>query len=47
MLLSAKAETLFEALPQAHHPLPRQEIPARTAIAGCTVWRGYRYTCPN
>ena len=25
-LLSAKAETLFEALPQAHHPLPRQEI---------------------
>ena len=26
MLLSAKAETLFEALPQAHHPLPRQEI---------------------
>ena len=24
--LSAKAETLFEALPQAHHPLPRQEI---------------------
>ena len=26
MLLSAKAETLFEALPQAHHPLTRQEI---------------------
>ena len=26
MPLSAKAEPLFEALPQAHHPLPRQEV---------------------
>ena len=46
MLLSAKAETLFEALPQAHHPLTRQEIPARTAIAD-TVYNALNLSNPT